>query len=376
MMIANRVVSSLMNRRDSLAVLLACLGSRLNAAGTKTHSMQTAAQIIQKQIDAGILESAVLHVRRGNETFEQAFGRAKDANAIFLLASITKTMTAAGIMVLADRNELRLSDKAMKYIPEFSDGARKDITIEQLLTHTSGLPDQLDSNTQLRSNHAPLAEFVRGAIRTPLLFEPGTKYHYQSMGILLAAEIAERITKAKLPEFLAREVFSPLGMTRTALGLGSFKLEDTIRCQTEHAAPESGAGDPKASSWDWNSLYWRNLAAPWGGAHGSAADVARFLDSFMHPTGRVLREETARLMIQNHTPGLEARRGTGFVIGPDGFGKGWSDKSFGHAGSTGTLAWADPTTDTTCVILTSLPMRISGDTVLQPVSDWVAGASR
>jgi len=343
-------------------------------AATKSHSaspdrMQTAAQIIQKQIDAGALKSAVLHVRNGQDTFQQAFGRAKDTNAIFLLASITKTMTAAGVMVLVDRGDLRLSDKAMKFIPEFNEGARKDITIEQLLTHTSGLPDQLENNTELRSQHASLAEFVRGAIHTPLLFAPGTKYHYQSMGILLAAEIVERISKTKLPDFLAKEVFEPLGMSRTALGLGSFKLEDTIRCQTEHAAPESGAGDPQATTWDWNSIYWRNLAAPWGGAHGSAADVARFLDSFMHPTSKVLRGETAQRMIQNHTPGLEARRGIGFMIGPIGFGKGCSERSFGHSGSTGTLAWADPATDTNCVILTSLPSRISGDTILRPVSD-------
>lgn len=111
-----------MNRR-SLMTLLASL------AATKSHSaspdrMQTATQIIQKQIDAGVLESAVLHVRRGQETFQQAFGRAKDADAIFLLASITKTMTAAGVMVLVDRGELRLSDKAMKFIPEFSEGGQ------------------------------------------------------------------------------------------------------------------------------------------------------------------------------------------------------------------------------------------------------------
>ena len=362
-----------MTTRRSILTLLASL------AATKSHSissdrMQTAAQIIQQQIDAGILESAVLHVRQGKDTFQQAFGKAGSADAIFLLASITKTMTAAGVMVLADRGELRLSDPVMKFIPEFNEGARKQITIEQILTHTSGLPDQLENNTELRSKHAPLSEFVQGAIRTPLLFAPGTQYHYQSMGILLAAEIVERLTKTMLPNFLAKEVFTPLGMKHGVLGLGSFKLADTVRCQTEHAAPESGAGDPHAASWDWNSPYWRNLAAPWGGAHGSAADVARFLDSFMHPSGQVLREETSRLMRQNHTPGLAARRGIGFVLGPEGFGKGCSQQSFGHGGSTGTLAWADPATDTTCVILTSLPSRVSAQTILQPVSDVVAKA--
>ncbi|WP_397383373.1 serine hydrolase domain-containing protein [Prosthecobacter sp.] len=359
-----------MNRRSILTLLT-------GLAATKSHSttpdrMQAAAQIIQQKVDADILESAVLHVRQGKDTFQQAFGKAGNADAVFLLASITKTLTAAGVMVLADRGELRLSDPAMKFIPEFNEGERKRITIEQLLAHTSGLPDQLENNTELRSRHTPLAEFVQGAVRTPLLFAPGTKYHYQSMGILLAAEIVERITKTPLPDFLATEVFTPLGMTHTALGLGRFKLADTIRCQTEHAAPESGAGDPQAASWDWNSPYWRNLAAPWGGAHGSATDVARFLGAFMHPSGQVLRKKTTHLMLQNHTPGLAARRGIGFALGPEGFGRNCSQQSFGHSGSTGTLAWADPATDTTCVILTSLPSRISAETILHPVSDVVA----
>jgi beta-lactamase class C len=77
-------------------------------------------------------------------------------------------------------------------------------------------------------------------------------------------------------------------------------------------------------------------------------------------------------MIQNHTAGLEARRGIGFALGPEGFGKGCSKKSFGHSGSTGTLAWADPESHTTCVILTSLPSRVSENTVLHPVADVVS----
>ena len=189
----------------------------------------------------------------------------------------------------------------MTLVPEFPEGFGKDFTIDRLLVHTSGLPDQLPENNTLRARHAPLSEFLRGTVLTPLLFAPGTKYHYQSMGILLAAGIVERVTKSTLPEFLTKEVFTPLGMTRTVLGLGKFAKTEMVQCQTEHAAPESGAGDPNARDWDWNSDYWRNLAAPWGGAHGSAADLSLFLRSFMHPDGKVLREETARLMIQNHT---------------------------------------------------------------------------
>lgn len=351
--------------------LLAGIAATKSRGATPTR-MQSALQIIQTQIDNGTLHSAVLHVRRGDQVTQHVFGKA-EPDSMFLLGSITKPLAVAlPVMILVDRGELKLSDHAVKYLPKFNEGARREITIEQLLTHTSGLPDQLENNNELRARHAPLSEFVKGAVSTPLLFAPGTQYHYQSMGILLAAEIVERVTKATLPDFLQQHVFTPLGMTRSVLGLGKFKKSDMVPMQTEHAAPEAGGGDPKAREWDWNSDYWRNLGAPWGGAHSSAADVATFLRSFLHPDGKVLHEETARLAIADHTPTLSAHRGIGFVVGPDGLGKGCSPRVFGHAGSTGTLAWADPASDTTFVLLTALPKNVSGELILHPVADSIS----
>lgn len=360
-----------MTRRDTLALTLAGLGASFDVRAANANAMQNALQIIQAQIDNGTLHSAVLQVRRGHQVTQQAFGKA-EPDSMFLLGSITKPLTAMAVMVLVDRGALKLSDPAVKYLPEFDEGARKDITLDHLLTHTSGLPDQLEDNNALRARHAPLAEFVKGAMRTPLLFAPGTKYHYQSMGILLAAEIVERVAKASLPQFLQQHVFTPLGMSRTVLGLGKFQKANMVPMQTEHAAPEAGGGDPNAREWDWNSDYWRQLAAPWGGAHSTATDLSTLLRSFLHPDGKVLREATARLMIQDHTPGLEAHRGIGFMVGATGLGKGCSTRTFGHSGSTGTLAWADPATDTTFVLLTALPKNVSGALILDPVSDTIS----
>ncbi len=362
-----------LSRRSAFALALGGLALPMRSRSAPPQAIQQAIQIIQKQIESGMLHAAAFRVQRGDQVMEQAFGKAQ-INSMFLLGSITKPLTAVAIMVLVDRGELRLSDPAVKYLPEFRAEARPAITIEQLLTHTSGLPDQLPNNNDLRAHHAPLSEFVKGAMNTPLLFPPGTQYHYQSMGILLAAEIVERVTKTSLPSFLQEHVFKPFNMSHTVLGLGQFRKVDMVPMQTEHAAPESGGGDVNAREWDWNSDYWRNLAAPWGGGHSTVGDMTIFLRSFLRPEGKVLREETARLMIADHTPTFEAHRGIGFMVGPTGFGSACSAQTFGHSGSTGTLAWADPKTDTSFVLLTALPKNVSGNLILRPTADLVSGA--
>ena len=341
------------------------------AAALSNSNLEAADRLILKHVKSGKLKAAVLQVQQGTtKLFKRSYG--VDLDAIFLIASITKPMTATGVMLLADRGELKLSDRVMKFIPEFRKGDRKDITIRQLLTHCSGLPDQLPENAALRQRHAPMSEFVKGAINTPLLFKPATRYKYQSMGILLAAEIVQRITRTSIADFLDAEVFERLGMHRTALGLGRFKLEEVVPSQIVGAALESGSGAAAAKKWDWNSRYWRAFGAPWGGAHSTAGDVTSFLRGFLHPTGRVLREKTARSMIQNQNQGLSNRRGLGFDLGPDGLGKSLSLQSFGHSGSTGTLCWAAPKPDRSFVLLTSLPARASRESILNPVSDLVS----
>jgi beta-lactamase class C len=143
-------------------------------------------------------------------------------------------------------------------------------------------------------------------MRTPLLFEPGSRYSYSSMAIMLAAEIAQRLSGTDFLQFIDSALFQPLGMKHSALGLGSFKPAELMQCQVKDAAPESGAGDPAAKDWDWNSPYWRKLGAPWGGVHASAPDVARFLAEFLYAAGKVVKPETARLMLRNHNAGSDA----------------------------------------------------------------------
>jgi CubicO group peptidase (beta-lactamase class C family) len=190
------------------------------------------------------------------------------------------------------------------------------------------------------------------------------------MGVLLATHVAERISNTDILSLVDRAVFQPLGMKHSAQGLGRFERRDMISVQIEFAAIEAGGGDSSAKDWDWNSSYWRNLGAPWGGTHSSASDVGKFLAEFLLAQGLVVRPETARRMIRNHNqPGLTPR-GLGLNVGPAAGSAGCSEKTFGHTGSTGTLAWADPASQTICVVLTSLPAR-----AVQPHPRELAGAN-
>ena len=363
-----------MNRRN----FLKCgLGSALAVpllAAFRQGKFDAAAEVLSKAAAGGQVAGSSLCVRHGREEFARAFGTAKSPDAMFVLASVTKTLTAAAVMTLVDREKIRLEDPVLKIIPEFSADSRTKITLKHLLTHTSGLPDQLPENQELRKSHAPLSKFVETAIRTPLLFEPGAKYSYSSMGILLASEMARRITSTDFLEFVDRAVFQPLEMKHSVMGLGRFKREEIVQNQLDHAAPESGAGDPSAKEWDWNSPYWRALGAPWGTAHASAPDVARFYAEFLHPTDRMMKADTARLMIKNHNPEGFAPRGLGFAVGKGAGSPGCSEKTYGHSGSSGTLVWADPATDTVCVVLTTLPGAAAKPHPLRVASDLVAKA--
>jgi CubicO group peptidase (beta-lactamase class C family) len=336
--------------------------------------LEAAADVLTRAAASGQVHAAVLYVRHRGVGFVRSFGAARSPDALFLLGSISKPMTVAALMSLHDRDRFRLDHPVRRFLPDFTGGARDRITVRQLLTHVSGLPDQLPENGALRKRHAQLSDFVAAAIRTPLLFEPGTRYEYSSMAILLASEVVRRISGTEFPAFIDQAVFRPLGMTQTALGLGRFPLEATMRCQAEDAAPESGAGDPSAREWDWNSPYWRRLGAPWGGVHASAPDVARFLAEFLHRQGKAVRPETAGLMIRNHNPDGLQSRGLGFAVGTRAGSPGCSEATFGHSGSTGTLAWADPRTDSICVVLTTLPARAGHQHPRALVSDRVAEA--
>src|SRR5262249_28796703 len=122
------------------------------------------------------------------------------------------------------------------YVPQFTGGTdsgydKSEVRVSHLFTHTSGLPDMLPNNTELRRQHVPLQRFLDEADRAPLRFRPGTNFSYQSMGTAVVAEIVQRLSGKPIAEFLRSEIFVPLGMRSTGLGSRGFDRERLVRVQ-------------------------------------------------------------------------------------------------------------------------------------------------
>lgn len=360
------------NRRTFLGYGLGAIITGPLFASSQEDKFEEAAKILDLAATSGQVRGAVLYVRDRKTVFTRPFGDAKSVDSAFLLGSISKPIVIAALMTLYEKNLFGLDDPVKKFLPQFDGSGRERVTIKHLLTHTSGLPDQLPENARLRQSHAPLKDFIEGTFQVPLGFEPGTNYEYSSMGIMLAAEIAQRLSGTEIKQFVDQSILQPLGMNHSALGMGGFQRGQTMPCQVEFAAIESGGGDPDSKLWDWNSNYWRELGAPWGGVQASAPDVARFLDAFMKPFHSIFKPEVARMMTQNHNPPNLESRGLGFDSEMSASCKNCSHETFGHTGSTGTIAWADPVRDRVCVVLTTLPARAITPHPRQLASDHIS----
>ncbi|XZE46863.1 serine hydrolase domain-containing protein [Pirellulaceae bacterium SH467] len=359
-----------MNRRVFLSqsIAAASVGATMSSSTTSSSALSSSVfgselswqKIVEPLRDAvarGQVRSAAFYGRFGGAVYGESFGDAKDQHASFLLGSISKPIAIAAVMSFYDEGAIQLSDPVSKFLPEFRGDGREAVTIQHLLTHVSGLPDQVPENAELRRGQAPLGRFVAAALQLKPAFKPGTAYEYSSMGILLACEIAQRLSGITIDRLVNDKVTKPLGMSDSSLGVSGLSSEQLVSVQTEFGAPEAGGGSAESKSWDWNSPFWRQLGAPWGGMHSSATDVGKFLETFLRHDGKILKPETSRLMVQNFNPKGLPTRGLGLDVGFEELKLTGLERAFGHTGSTGTIGWADPAHDRVCVVLTSLPAR-------------------
>ena len=339
---------------------------------------------------AAIPGGAIAVGRHGKLVEPRLFGRQgpeKDAppirrDAIFLLASITKPVVYLGALMLVERGLLNLSDPVTRYLPDFAAHHKEGILVQHLFTHTSGLPDMLPDDKELRAAHAPLSRFISGAIRdTVPLFPAGTNWSYQSMGTLVVAELIQKITGQPIHDYVQKQIIEPLGLKSTRLGSKGLPDERLVRVQT----PAWQGAD-----FGWNSKYWRELGAPWGTMFSTPEDFAvicqvmlgggRYGDVRLASPSTIRQMTTNRLDDYPELPEPIRRTqpwGLGWKLNQPGTGGALCDligrQAFGHTGSTGNLLWMDPVTQGFCILLTTA-IRANAPWRLVHLSNAVAAA--
>jgi CubicO group peptidase (beta-lactamase class C family) len=327
-----------------------------------------AMDLLDGAVRAGFIPGLATALYRGGKLVRVAFAGARnpadssapvERDTIFLIASLTKPVVCAGALLLLQQGAFSLDQPVCAFIPEFSGGGKEKVLLRHLFTHTSGLPDQLPESPQLRGRHAPLADFVKATCATPLLFAPGAHVSYQSMGILLLGEMIERLTGMRLRDYMRERLFAPLEMRDSTLGMPPSGMS---RAAYSLPAPFPPGGADVGD--DWNTPYWRDTGAPWGGLHSTVEDLGKFLMHMLGERPGPLSAALRAAMTSDQTallPGIPAedkltnRWGLGWRLSTGHFGDLVSRDTFGHLGATGAIYWADPRSGLACVLLTNQP---------------------
>ena len=361
--------------------------------GLDGDRLQTAYTLLQEWTNGDrpkIPGAAIVVGRHGKIAPPQFFGKQgpePDAEPIrrdgmFLLASISKPVTYIGAMQLVERGLLNLSDRVMRYIPEFAAHHKEETLVQHLFTHTSGMPDMVPDNAELRRQHAPLKRFIQGAIHTMPLFAPGTDLSYQSMGTLTIAELVQRLSGKTIHDYFRQEILEPMGLTSSGLGSRGLDRKRLVRVQI----PDYQIG----SDFGWNSQYWQELGVPWGGMFSAPEDFACICQMLLNggtygghrvlSKGSVTAMTTNRLEDQPLLPESIRRAkpwGLGWRLNHPGTSGSWGDllgpRTFGHTGATGTMCWIDPDRDGFCLIFTTA-IRSRAPWLLVNLSNIIASA--
>jgi CubicO group peptidase (beta-lactamase class C family) len=340
--------------------------------------------------NAAVPGGAVLVGRFGKTVAPRLFGRQgpeADAepirrDAMFYMASVTKPVIYTAAMMLVERGRLNLNDRVTRYVPEFTGHGKETAQVLHLFTHTSGLPDELPNNAELRRQHAPLSKFIDESIHADLLFRPGTRYSYSSSATIIVAEIVQRLSGLSIRDFVRREIIEPLGLRSTGLGSQGFPRERLVRA----TVPDYQAG----TDFSWNSRYWQEFGSPAGGLFSTPEDFAvlcaLMLDGGKLGNVRLLSGATVRMMTSNRLNDLPdlpepIRRtqpwGLGWRLNHLGTADSWGDllgrHVFGHTGSTGNLVWMDPHTQGFCILFTNY-LRARAPWRLVHLSNAIAAA--
>ena len=348
-------------------------------------------------VDDKTVAGVVTLVAHGNDIVEFDAQGMADAEAarpmrkdtIFQIMSMTKPVTAIGIMMLAEEGKLSVRDPVEQYLPEFKnlrvtenqgpDAARLGIpdhaiTIRDLMTHTAGFTDAAPAAIKdyRQLMNVPLDEVVRQLAKEPLLFQPGTAWSYSSAGIEVLGRIIEVCSGQKYEDFISDRILKPLGMKDSFFFPPSDKINRISMVYVSKdgkLVPAPGSilgGDPA------RHRQGAVFPAPGWGLYSTAEDLLHLyrmmLNGGVYEGRRYLSPFSVHLMTEPHTSDLESK---GWMHGSD-YGLAWevvtdpmgelaghTIGSYGHGGAFGTQGWIDPNHQLISIMLIQ---RADGDT--------------
>ena len=337
--------------------------------GLSSSTLSEIDKVVLDSIKQGETPGAVIIVgRNGKIAYRKAFGNRSierrrlkmTADTVFDVASLTKPLaTATSIMLLVERGELSLKDEVGKFLPNLEDERAKKITVEQLLTHTSGYRPDFNLGKKWDGHEAMLAELRI----EKLINEPGAKFVYSDIGYIVLGEIVEKVSGRRLDAFVRSNQFK--GLNRTRFLRRSFMRSISSLPWVEKIAPTErfcnqqsylGGTPPRNCN---TSLILRGTVhdptayrmdgvAGHAGLFSTADELAVLADAFLRPTksaNRILSPAIIEKMTRPVNVGPQQYRGLGWDIDTrfsSNRGELFPVGGFGHTGFTGPSMWMDP----------------------------------
>jgi CubicO group peptidase (beta-lactamase class C family) len=342
---------------------------------------------VEKFIDAHDISGAVTVVAAKDKLLavdtiglaDVAKKKPMEPDSLFWIASMTKPLTAVSILMLQDEGKLNVSDPVEKFLPEFAAlktpaGRPAHITIEQILSHTSGLGE--GGSTAIEGAHT-LRDLIPIYLASAMLYEPGERWRYTQSGINVAARIVEVTSGLPFDQFVGKHLLKPLGMRHTTFypnkkqrsHLATPYIKDK-QTGTLTAAPYAGYGN--------------NGQPPFGnaGLFSTGPDYARFCQMLLNGGTFRGKRYLSAAAFQQLTSVQTGELKTGFLqtgeYGNRGMNYGWgigiailkaphpgvaemlSPGTFGHGGAWGTQAWIDPVRGLAYILMVQRP-GVNGD---------------
>jgi CubicO group peptidase (beta-lactamase class C family) len=330
---------------------------------------------LDEPLAAGDFPSVVyLVAEKGLAIFADALGNAvvepqvipATVETLYDLASLTKPLVT-GLLCSrrVEAGELTLDSSVAHYLAEFDRTDKQDITVRELLTHTSGLPAW--KPLYILAEGEP--ERAAGAIANlKLEYKPGSRVIYSDLGFILLGLLLERMTGSRLAQLAHKEIIEPLKLERTFFNPEQAMQTGIAACELGNTYERQMYSEAEASNYrDWRQeLIWGEVhdgnahflggAAGHAGLFSTASEIFLLAQQFLASESRLLKPETCNLFRQNMTSDLEEARSLAWQLGATNDSSAGPDlpaDSFGHSGFTGASCWVDPQNERVFILLTN-----------------------